>query len=270
MLITVIAIVVVVVGVLCVVVGDRAVVEKALVLLLFPQGLVWLLSIAVAGYAFAKRTRGLFWCALALSTTIYFCSNGVVARWLIRSLELPYLSLQPLAEEPFDYIVILGGGSNVAPNGVAQLTGSGDRVMLAARMYERGLVDRLITAGEPIKSIDRHGKGPAETAEEILVSLGVPPARIRQIGGINTYEEFSNLASELQPEDRVGLITSAWHMPRALKLATSQGLQLEPLPADFRTNPDMTPTVLDFIPDALAARTFNVAFKEYLAMALGR
>ncbi len=266
----VIAVFVVSSGVCWAFVGDRAVLEKAFSLLIFPQGLVWLLSAALVVSAFIKRTRGLFWFALALSTAIYVSSNGFVASWLVRSLEIPYLNLEPLAEQPFDYIVILGGGTSVAPNGVAQLTMSGDRVMLAARMYKQGLADRIITAGQPIKGIDRHGKAPAETAEEILASLGVPPQDILRIGGINTLKEISNLAAQLQPEDRVGLITSAWHMSRALRLAKSQGLQLEPLPADFLTSPDTTPTVLDFIPDALAARTFNLAVKEYLAMALGR
>ncbi len=74
-------------------------------------------------------------------------------------------------------------------------------------------------------------------ARQVLRELGVPAESIRKIGGRNTFEEMRHLRDLLGPEERVGLITSGWHMPRAMRLARAAGLHVEPLPAGFAAGP---------------------------------
>ena len=71
-------------------------------------------------------------------------------------------------------------------------------------------------------------------------------------------------------DERVGLITSAWHMSRALRLARAQGLRLVPLPADFVTDYEITVTPLDLIPNSQVAMDTTLLLREYLARVVGR
>ncbi|MHB8902668.1 MAG: YdcF family protein, partial [Thermoguttaceae bacterium] len=68
---------------------------------------------------------------------------------------------------------------------------------------------------------------------------------------------------------RLGLVTSAWHMKRALRLARVNGLSLQPLPADFRgTAIEWAPR--DFNPTGSGFLKSELACKEILAGLVGR
>ena len=246
------------------------VLEKLAVLLVLPAGFLWLMSLVVAGLSLRSRSRPIGWlaCGLALGMTLFF--SPLCAGWLMRSLDPPFRDLQPLEQEPFEAIVVLGGGTSVAPHGAAQLTCSGDRVALAARMYHRGLTPKIICTGKRTEGLDKSGRDPAETAREVLLDLGVAAEDITLVGGINTSQEMKNLAPMLAESSRIGLITSAWHLPRALRLARKQGMNLQPLPADFATPREPSWVATDWMPDAAAARRVTQALREYLAMRLGR
>ena len=51
----------------------------------------------------------------------------------------------------------------------------------------------------------------------------------------NTAEEAIEVASLLPPESTVLLVTSAFHMPRALQLFNRQGVSVLPFPVDFQS-----------------------------------
>ncbi|MEM9367832.1 MAG: YdcF family protein [Planctomycetota bacterium] len=70
---------------------------------------------------------------------------------------------------------------------------------------------------------------------------------------------------------RVGLITSAYHLPRALRLAKSEALDLIPLPCCFRANQNPRSLVAsDFVPSASGLLRFSKAAKEVLARLAGQ
>jgi len=120
------------------------------------------------------------------------------------------------------------------------------------------------------------GVDPAETSRDILLKLGVPDSAIEISGGRNTSEEMQELSQRFQTsKSRIGLLTSAWHLPRAVRLANRNGLQPIPLPADFRTGANVEgfttgQIVESMIPNGSAlAATWSCA-KEYLGMLVGR
>ena len=112
--------------------------------------------------------------------------------------------------------------------------------------------------------------GPAEEAMILLSQLGGPEHDLNSIEGQNTAQEMLALSKTIEPEARVGLITSAGHMKRALRLAHSQGLDPVPLPADFQTPPVIRPNVFHVVPSAHACVSIRDALKEYLAYIVGR
>ena len=66
-------------------------------------------------------------------------------------------------------------------------------------------------------------------------------------------------------------MTSAFHMPRAMRLAESQNLDLIPIPCAFRSSRANRPwKASDWVPTADAQSTLGLAMKELLAFVLGR
>ena len=165
-------------------------------------------------------------------------------------------------------MIVLGVGTVKTPAGGEQLGLAGDRVVLGARLYRRGLARRLVTTGQ---SFTASGPSPAEQTTAIWRDLGVPSSDILQLGGRSTQEEMLAIAQLIEQEDwqRVGLVTSAWHMPRAMRLAGEQSLSLTPLPADFRQDYELWAAVI-LVPDATSLQKTSIAMKEFLAGLVGR
>lgn len=235
-----------------------------------PCGIVWFGLLAVLIYAIKQaqwRTASLLGAVIVIYSLL---GNDWIAHRLAARLEAPYANVQPFETGHYDAVFVLGGSTGTTPSGIAQLDWSGDRVMLAARMYERGQIDYLITTGQRIEGLHMLGRDPSIETAEMWQDLGVPEAKILMLEGRNTREEMQNIQA-LQNEhhwQRVGVITSASHLPRALRLAERAQLKLEPLPCNFEG--DETPwTELSLVPDSASMFTNHKALKEYLARAVG-
>ena len=108
----------------------------------------------------------------------------------------------------------------------------------------------------------------------ILLALGIPEDDIELLDGRNTSEEMRFLGERFRDSAGIGLITSAWHLPRATRLATKNGFDPIPLPADFISTPGKPATtarlILDCIPQDGSLSTSSKLLKEYLGMLAGR
>ncbi len=105
-----------------------------------------------------------------------------------------------------------------------------------------------------------------EALRKFLNSYGVADSDYTFIGGRNTVEEMLRIDEFLKEKlnTKNALITSAWHMPRASRLAIRQALELQSIPVDFRAEASGEDPIF-FIPKANALYTSSVAIKEYLA-----
>jgi len=148
---------------------------------------------------------------------------------------------------------------------------SGDRVVLAARLYHSGKTRLLAATGERISQLTSKGPNPADETAEIWQGLGVPGGDILRLGGRNTSEEVTAVRDLMRQNQwtRVGLITSAWHMPRTMQLAARHRLDLQPLPTGFRGIPGRF-TVLSLVPSPGGFASNQLALKEILGRAVGR
>jgi uncharacterized SAM-binding protein YcdF (DUF218 family) len=259
------------------IVDGRSVVEKIVQRLVAPIGLLWLGLAIQFRLAIVRRHLGSAVWAAALWVTLTVCGNGPLIGYLIGIDERPFLAVEPTRDRPFDVLVLLGGGASLGANGRPQVNPAGDRIVLAAQLYQAGLVRRIVCTGQRIQAINPDGLDPSEQAITILEALGVPRDVLEQSGGTNTAEEFAHLAQAIKPGEHVGLVTSAWHMPRALRLARKNGLELEPVPADFQGTPadaagpsGLGALVLACIPDAEALMSSARWEKEKLAQLVGR
>lgn len=259
--------------------------EKVGTALIMPAGLLWLLLMCLAATYWPLRLRRSnaasesssprSWMLLLCFILYSIAGSGLISDALARKLEAPYLSMNPLTMQIPDVVIVLGGGAGAGANDRIQGNMSGDRLILAAQLYHQNQSIKFICTGKRIQSMDTTGVDPGQASRDLLMRLGVPADSIELLGGKNTSEEMKSLAARFGSDQKVGLLTSAWHLPRATRLAERNGLNVVPLPADFRTpagKEGKTPGqwVEALIPNGGAMGGIWSFAKEYVGMTIGR
>ena len=238
--------------------------------LVMPCAVVWIGLLVASVWSFWCRVKAVGYFCLVMFLLQTLGTNEHISQKLAQSLEREFFHIKPLTEQHFDALVVLGGGTGEGVHGNAQLKSSGDRLALAARMFHRGLTDHIYCSGKLSGGSSDGKQDPGQQSAMILQGLGVPEDRITLADGYNTQGEMQALAKLLPAEERIGLITSAWHLNRALRLARSQQLTLEPLPGDFITTPSYAASSLSWLCTSAAGRRTARCLKEYLARCFGR
>jgi uncharacterized SAM-binding protein YcdF (DUF218 family) len=144
------------------------------------------------------------------------------------------------ARGPPDGIVVLGGAItpdvSAARNEVA-LNEAAERVTAAVALARRYPQARIIYSGGSGALFYVEGSE-SVSAVRIFESLGIPQARIiAEEQSRNTVENavFSLLLAMPQPGERWLLVTSGYHMPRAMGIFRQAGFPVEAYPVDWRT-----------------------------------
>jgi uncharacterized SAM-binding protein YcdF (DUF218 family) len=246
------------------------VLRKLVGFVVMPATLVWLALAALVARSWREpRWR---WPLLAVLAAYSVAGSSWTSYLLLRNLERPYESIEPLdLDHRYDAVLVMGGGASALPQGDeddAQLGASGDRLRLAAALYADGRTPTLVTSGSSIDG----AHDISLLTSSLWRDMGVPEAAILRVPGPrNTVEEvraYARLAEE-RGWNRIGLVTSARHLPRALALCRRHGLDVEPLPADFRAErPSLDPLTL--LPDGDSFADVESAFWEYVGMAAVR
>src|SRR5699024_6056820 len=114
----------------------------------------------------------------------------------------------------------------------------------------------------------------AEVTRQIWEDMGVDPERILPVPGpTNTRQEMQTLR-ELKNEhgwERVGVVSSARHLPRVVRNAERAGVDITPLPADFMSNPTAVfPAFVSLVPSNVGFFVVQAACWEWLARIAGR
>lgn len=250
--------------------GDLAA-QKTVAHLLMPEGLLWLALalLALAAWRAGRRhlAGGIAGCWLAYA----LIGNFWLGCWLLDLIErrVPTPDLATL--ERFDAVFVLGGGTDVTNDGQPELGRAGDRIAFSARLWHQGKTAVLVGSGSVSDELGGARDLAAETAA-LWRGLGVPDAAIvQQPGALITMTEvagYQRLAAE-RGWRRLGLVTSAWHLPRALATCRRIGLEVTPLPADhLGRSPGWSPMYL--VPQGRGFDRVGKACWEWLGMLVGR
>ena len=249
--------------------------SKLLPSLVYPLGLA---SLLILGSIFLSRRARLQRILLAVALALLWIGgNRWVAHGLARSLEWRYAAPDPVPQA--EAIVVLGGGTDPAeaPRRMIEVNSAGDRLIYAYRLYREGKASIILVSGG-LLDWDQRSTTPAEDMAELLVWLGVPEhAILQQAESANTYEDAIYCAQILKAKgiNRILLVTSAWHMPRALRLFEAQSLEVIPLPSDYNVTQqgwdqmlagDPRTILLDLFPSAGNLSLTTRMLKEYLGM----
>lgn len=244
------------------------VLSKSIARMLLPLGLLWLSLVVVTLLRLIKKQRAA--AALLLLLTVTLLGSEPLGQQLMEALEAPYQS-DPFGEEALDAVVVLGGGAQEAPHAHHELGPSGDRIFLGARLWHAGKTPLLVTTGTPIEGFQRPFDSLAATTT-MWREVGVPAAAIVQVTGTRTTSEEAAAVAKLARErgwQRIGLVTSAWHLRRAERLFASRGVSVVPLAADHRGAPTWD-GIYSLIPVGNGAYLQQKAAWEWLGAAVGR
>ena len=172
--------------------------------------------------------------SLALST-IYFFSTLTAICLLGLPLERTFLDYESIEKIPnADAIVALGGGMGKAPNmKYPDMSDAADRIWHAARLWKAGKAPIIILSG----------KLEDEASKPLLLDLGIPESAILVDNeSRNTYENSrftEQVIKKHNPDNTkptIIVVTSAWHLPRAMGNFSKTNLKAFPAPSDFKVS----------------------------------
>lgn len=238
--------------------------KKILTSFLLPPGFFILVSIGLGcGCLFRKKVRsGIVW--ILFGCVMWLVSINLVSDLLLRGLEK---DVAIPSQYQGDVLILLGGGTyDLAPD----LTGSGTlspeslaRLITAQRLYQRLSVPVIISGGRVYGEV--HSE--AEISRRFLMDLAVLPEHILiEDQSRDTFENAVYCARICREHHfiRPILVTSAFHMKRALLNFQKAGLDVIPFPAGYKTWPHRTYDWEDFLPNKI--EEVRIALKEYLGL----
>jgi len=241
--------------------------HKLLPLFLLPLGLA--LVLGLAGYFFRRKALAISgWMVLALA------SLPATGKFFLGILENRHPRLAPADCPATSAVVVLSGSMKLDfPAGERPrpfFSDGSERFFRGVELYRLGKGSRLILTGgalpwgEPGPTEGELLRGEAEergvTASHILVT---PPVR-------NTREEareVKRLLAQTNLTEPVLLVTSAFHLPRAVQLFRREGVQVIPFPCDYKAAalpPGFRfPLPLAWVPSAEGLLQTSLAWREF-------
>ncbi len=203
------------------------------------------------------RTIALLMVSLAFAW-LWFWSTNCAVRLFAQPLDTCE-SVEIAALPQVAAVVILGGG--VAFNeasGVPEMIFSADRVWHGARVFNAGKAEKVVLTG----------RGCIAGSVSLLLDFGVPQSAIEAFEEPrNTEEEARQIQEEFGAGAKIVLVTSAWHMRRALLLFQRAGLDVIPSACDYEMSlrRGLPLEFKEFLPDANALLRNSCALKEWVA-----
>ena len=236
--------------------------------------LTWLLLAVALGWLGGslgrrRRARGrwLVRVAAGVGVVSIVAMTPLAANALVGWLERPRPVHESCKYAPPAVAVVLAGGVDTTPTGVADLSALGissrRRVERAAIWWREQPGRSLIMSGGP----QRPGTVPTGAwMADYARRLGVSGAALRVEGGSNSTWENAMALASLQPAAprRVVLVTSAMHMPRARYALGRAGYEACPMATDYRHIPFGSAGYL--LPRSSALRKTEAALHEVVGM----
>lgn len=233
-----------------------------------PLACAFLIVLAGAVFRLSGRRRisTALWAAAAL--LVYLSAVAPVANALLVPLEDRYAPLGDIRNlPPVGYIVVLG--SVYAPrDGIPVTTALGGdglaRIAEGVRLVRQVHGARLVVSGGAVE-----GQTPSATGyAKFAVEFGIEADSIVKLDRpLDTAEEASDVAALVGKSPFI-LVTSAYHMPRAMHLMQLAGAHPIPAPAGQLTQGKIDFDVRGWIPHSASLHKTECALHEYMGLAI--
>lgn len=204
---------------------------------------------------------------------LLFAGLSPLANWMMLPLEERFPAFRDDGR-PVDGVVVLGGSvlaEESLGRGQLTLNDAGERVVALADLARRYPVARIVFTGGGGTILEDEAAEAAAVAR-FAGTLGIAPERILVEDRSRTTDEnaaFTKAMVGPKPGERWLLVTSAWHMPRAVGCFRQAGFAVTAYPVDFRTRgPSDARRPFAFVSDGL--RRVDVAAREWAGLAAYR
>ncbi len=226
---------------------------------------------------------GIFPTALFILSFFAYKRNKLLFKWIVSIAVVNYLLVIPITGQLFlhpleqkysipskldgDVLVMLGGGATLDTqdmDGQGHLSGAASsRLLTTVRLYERTKLPIILSGGQVFQDSGNE----ASISKRMLISLGVDPNDIYiENNSLNTEQNAKFTAEILENHGfkKPILITSAFHMVRAVKNFENEGITVQPYPTGY-----LQSKTINLYPNQFAPSNNNSAFiamKEYVGI----
>ncbi|MFN3814309.1 MAG: YdcF family protein [Aquificaceae bacterium] len=225
-------------------------IKKILSNLLLPPGLFILALLTIA--FLERRKKATYYISIMSAILLYFLSIEPIKDALLTPLENKY----PVPKRfSADVIVVLGGGSY--GSGVLK-EDSMKRLLTGTLLHKETGLPIILSGGANLLP-------DADIMKSFLLSLGVDrKSIITEVESRDTKENslFVKKICEERGYRRIVLVTSAYHMPRAVLSFKKEGMDVIPYPTDFKR--DIRYNLFSFLPKMGVLDDSIKALREYL------
>ncbi len=233
--------------------------RKFIEALLLPLGFSGLLIIV--GVMLRRR-----WIAVSGVLFLFTVSTLFMGGTMMKPLEHAYPATTVAAAPQADAIVVLSGGivRGVNAPGV-QWGDTANRYFAGFDLAKAGKAKLVVFTGASTNDLT----GPSQGAvmKQTAVADGIEAGRIIVTGKVLTTDDEARSVAQIPNVHSVLLVTSGFHMPRAVLLFRAQGLEVSPFPTDQRSFGDGPVGLLQFIPDPKGLEHTEAAMREYYGLA---
>ena len=197
---------------------------------------------------------------------LIFFSLPIVASTLVSYLEKDFIPRDISSVEKAEAAIVLGGIVTRVKNKNKisyEFNSNVDRIITGINLYKTNKAPILIlTRGQfPWSS----GLPEGEVLKNFAINLGVLATDIVLTDNVqNTEQEAKAIKKIIKDKDgKFILITSAFHMPRALKIFNAYEINTIPFPVDFISTSDRL-SIIDFIPSASSFSDTSFVVREMI------
>jgi uncharacterized SAM-binding protein YcdF (DUF218 family) len=234
--------------------------------LIYPSTVVLCLVLLAFFLLIIQRRRGAG-VSLLIALALAFLGSSPLVSDVYHRHERQYPPIPVRQSLTADAIVLLAGDVSipVPPRVESQLRGN--RSLHAMRLYQAGKAPLIIVTGGNVFPQQGFRPEAAYTAD-LLQELGIPQSAIIFEGNSrttreNAVETFKLLKS--RQLDHVLLVTSSFHMPRAL--ATFRGVGINAIPSPSSISAELAqPTLLNWVPSLDGLGTMQKVMHEKIGI----
>lgn len=236
--------------------------HKVLPQLFLPLGFALLLLL----WGAAARRRAPLFAAFAV---LWAAGTPITANLLLSFFEGRYPAVQVEDVPAADAIVVLGGMYSRKPGAERGDWGASvDRFEFGLDLYraEKAPILMLSAAATPSDG----GPSEGETLHRFAVARGLPPDCVVVTPPAASTHAEARVVRELLDRygwERTLLVTSAFHMPRAMMLFEREGIEAVPVPTDYMSGDclaDRNTLLRCLVPDAGALYATQTALREVM------
>ena len=215
--------------------------SKILWLIFAPGNLLLLLAVAGLLLLYGQRTRAARLCLSLALLGLFIIGFFPLGDRLADGLERQFPAWKDDGR-PVNGVIVLGGridvGASTAWDALA-LNGAGNRLIAMADLARRYPGAKIVFSGGSGELFSSE-LSESDIVERHSAELGIAPGRIlieRRSRNTKENAEYTKAMLTPAPGERWLLVTSAWHMPRAMGLFRKAGWTVEAYPTGWISAP---------------------------------